>query len=57
MKVPVMEVYCKECGVHHKKDQVKALVIEEDAWGRDFLTFECLVTHRVTRSLIFLEKQ
>ena len=57
MKTPVMEVYCKECGEYHTKDQVKALDIEEDAWGRDFLTFECLVTHRITMSLVFLEKQ
>jgi hypothetical protein len=57
MKLPVMEVYCKECGVYHTKDQVKALEIEEDAWGRDFLTFKCLVTDCITRSLIFLKKQ
>jgi hypothetical protein len=53
----MMVVRCKECGDEHTPDEVRAINIEEDAEGRDVITFECPNTHRITTSVVFLINQ
>jgi len=53
----VMVVDCKECGRQHTPDEVQTINIEEDAEGRDVITYECPVTNSTTTSVVFLVNQ
>lgn len=46
-------VVCPDCGERHETDSVRTLNIEEDAQGRDVLTYTCPVTGNATKSNIF----
>jgi hypothetical protein len=49
----VMRVFCSPCSEYHKVKDVKFLNIEEDYKGRDYMTFECHLTHTEQKSHVF----
>jgi len=57
MRPPIMFVKCKECGEEHFQGELLVENIEEDAEGRDVLTFVCPETGHTTTSLIYSYNQ
>ena len=57
MRLPIMFVKCKECGEEHCQGELLVENIEEDAEGRDVLTFVCPETGHTTTSLIYSYNQ
>jgi transcription elongation factor Elf1 len=45
-------VTCPKCGVEHNTKQVETLNIEEDAGGRDVITFRCPLCNKQRTSLV-----
>ena len=47
------KVICTECSEEHSVEDTKVVNVEEDIQGRDVLYFECPVTEKIAKSLVY----